>query len=103
MDANLTFKGHLNCCMKKAKAAEACLLSLEKPYEVVPAGVRAVQVARFIALLADVSEAFKLKKVHDYPTSGAPLCRVAKNEHERSWTAETMCWPDPGRSQQSRL
>jgi len=39
MDAHLIFKEHLNRCMKMATAAEACLLSLKKPYAVVPAGV----------------------------------------------------------------
>jgi len=67
MNAHLTLKEHLNRCMKKARAAEACLLSLKKPYAVVPAGVRAVQVARFIAWLADSCEGSKLKKLHDYP------------------------------------
>jgi len=58
-DAHLTFKGHLNRCMKKAKGVEACLLSLKKPYAVVLAGVRAVQVARFIVWLADECEGSK--------------------------------------------
>jgi hypothetical protein len=33
--------------------------------------------------------------VHDYPTSGAPICRVIKKEPERGREAETMWWPDP--------
>ena len=37
MDAHLTLNEHLNRCMKKARAAAACLLSLKKPYTVVPA------------------------------------------------------------------
>jgi len=31
VDAHLTFKEHHNRCIKKAKAAEACLRSLKKP------------------------------------------------------------------------
>jgi hypothetical protein len=45
MDAHLTFKEHHNRCMKKARAAEARLRSLTRTYGVVPACVRAVQIA----------------------------------------------------------
>ncbi|MDT7660413.1 MAG: hypothetical protein QOF38_5128 [Pseudonocardiales bacterium] len=103
MDAHLTFKEHHNRCIKKAKAAEACLRSLKKTYGVVPAGVREDRIARFVAWLADACEGSKLKELHDYPTSGAPICRVVKKQHKRSRTAESMGWPDPGRRQQSRL
>ena len=103
MDAHLTFKEHHNRCIKKAKAAEACLRSLKKTYGVVPAGVREDRIARFVAWLADACEGSKLKELHDYPTSGAPICRVVKKQHEHSRTAESMGWPDPGRRQQSRL
>jgi len=50
---------------------------------------------RFAARLANACEGSKLKKVHDYPTSGAPICRVIKKEHERGREAETMRWPNP--------
>jgi hypothetical protein len=33
--------------------------------------------------------------VPNYPTSGAPIGRVIKKEHERGREAETMRWPDP--------
>jgi hypothetical protein len=45
MDAHLTFKEHHNRCMKNARAAEARLRSLTRTYGVVPACVRAVQIA----------------------------------------------------------
>jgi hypothetical protein len=45
MDAHLTFKEHHNRCMKKARAAETRLRSLTRTYAVVPACVRAVQIA----------------------------------------------------------
>jgi hypothetical protein len=45
MDAHLTFMEHLTRCMKKARAAEARLRSLTRSYGVIPACVRAVQVA----------------------------------------------------------
>ena len=44
-DAHLTFKEQHNRCMKKARAAEAGLRTLTKPYGVVPESVRAVQMA----------------------------------------------------------
>ena len=103
MDAHLTFKEHHSRCMKKAKAAEACLRSLKKTDGVVSPGVREDRIALFVAWLADACEGFKLKELHDYPTSGSPICRVVKKEHEHGRTAETMGWPDLGRKQQSRL
>ena len=45
MDAHLTLKEHHNCCMKKARAAEARLRTLTTTYGVVPESVRAVQIA----------------------------------------------------------
>jgi hypothetical protein len=45
MEAHLTFKEHLNRCMKKARAAEARLRTLTKTYGVVSQSMRAVQVA----------------------------------------------------------
>jgi len=45
MDAHLTFKEQHNRCMEKASAAEARLRTLTKMYGVVPASVRAIQIA----------------------------------------------------------
>jgi len=50
---------------------------------------------RFTARLARACEGSKLKAVHDHPTSGAPICRVITNQHERGRGAETMRWPNP--------
>ncbi|KAF8533028.1 hypothetical protein BDD12DRAFT_900657 [Trichophaea hybrida] len=50
---------------------------------------------RFTARLANACEGSKLKEMHDYLTSDAPICRVIKKEHERDWEAETMRWPNP--------
>jgi hypothetical protein len=36
-----------------------------------------------------------MKRVHDHPTSGAPICKVIRKEHERGREAETMRWPNP--------
>jgi len=87
----------------KAKAAEPCLWAFKQTFGVVPAGVREDRIPRFVAWLADTSEGSKLNELHDYPTSGAPIFRVLKKQHERSRTAESMGWPDPGRRQQSKL
>jgi hypothetical protein len=56
MDAHLTFKEHYNRCMKKARAAEASLLTLTKTYCVVSESVRAVQVACVQAVALYCSE-----------------------------------------------
>jgi hypothetical protein len=56
MDANLTFKEHHNRYMKKARAAEARLQSFTKTYGIVPACVRAVQVASVQAVALYGSE-----------------------------------------------
>jgi hypothetical protein len=45
--------------------------------------------------LANACEGSKLQEVYDYPTSGAPIGRVIKKDHERGWKAETMHWPNP--------
>jgi len=45
MEADLTFKEHHNRCMKTDRAAEAPLKSLARTYGVVPACVKAVQIA----------------------------------------------------------
>jgi hypothetical protein len=50
---------------------------------------------RFAARLANACEGSKLKKLYDHPTSGSPICRVVKKEHECGRTTEAMCWPDP--------
>jgi hypothetical protein len=45
MDAHLTFKEHHNICIKKDSAAEARLHVLTKMHGIIPARVRAVQIA----------------------------------------------------------
>jgi hypothetical protein len=50
---------------------------------------------RFTVQLASACEGSKLKVVHNHPTSGAPICRVITEEHERGQEAETMRWPNP--------
>jgi len=45
MDAHLTFKEHHNWCMKMARAAEARLRTFTRMHGIVPAQVRAVQIA----------------------------------------------------------
>jgi hypothetical protein len=45
--------------------------------------------------LANACEGSKLKEVYDYPTSGAPICRVIKKDHERGRKAETMHRSNP--------
>ena len=45
MDAHLTFKEHLNRCMKKARAAAARFETLARTYGVVPESLRAVKPA----------------------------------------------------------
>jgi hypothetical protein len=50
----------------------------------------------FAVRLADLCEGSKLKELHDYPTSGTPICRVVKKEHKRGQIAETMRWLGPG-------
>jgi hypothetical protein len=48
---------------------------------------------RFVARLASACEGSKQKETYNHPTSGAPVCRVIKKEHERAREAETMRWP----------
>jgi len=50
---------------------------------------------RFTAKLASACEGSTLKKLYNYPTSGAQICRVIKSEQERGRLTEVMCWPDP--------
>jgi len=38
----------------------------------------------------------KLRKLHQNPSSGAPVCRAVKKEHEHGQTTEGMSWPPPG-------
>jgi len=38
----------------------------------------------------------KLKELHSNPSSGAPICRVVRKEHEHGQTIEGMSWPAPG-------
>ena len=56
MDADLAFMEHHNRCMKKARAAEAELRTLNRTYRMVPDSVRAVQVARIQAVALYGSE-----------------------------------------------
>jgi hypothetical protein len=37
---------------------------------------------RFTARLANACAGSKLKETYNHPTSGSPICRVIKNEHE---------------------
>ena len=50
---------------------------------------------RFAARFASACEGSKQKETYNHPTSGAPICRVIKKEHERGREAETMRWPRP--------
>jgi hypothetical protein len=50
---------------------------------------------RFAARLADACSG-KLTELHRNPSSGAPRCRVVKEEHEHGRTTEGMMWPAPG-------
>jgi len=50
---------------------------------------------RFAAILANACSG-KLKELHRNPSSGAPICRVVKDEHEHGRTTEGMMWPAPG-------
>jgi ribonuclease HI len=50
---------------------------------------------RFAARLANACNN-KLRKLHQNPSSGTPVCRVVKKEHEHGWTTEGMSWPAPG-------
>jgi len=38
----------------------------------------------------------KLKEQHKNPSSGAPICRAVRKEHEHGRTTEGMNWPAPG-------
>jgi len=50
---------------------------------------------RVAARLADMGSG-KLKELHLNPSSGAPICRVLKEEHEHGPTTEGIMWPAPG-------
>jgi len=50
---------------------------------------------RFAARLATACKGSKQKETFKHPTSGARICRVIKEEHERGREAETMCLPRP--------
>ena len=49
-----------------------------------------------IARLARACKGSHFKPLYDYPSPGAPECRVTAIEHPRSRRAEMMCWPEPG-------
>jgi hypothetical protein len=70
------------------------IVTLWNKYHTAPVALDSKQ-QRFTARLANACEGFKLKEVHDYPTSGAPICRIIKKEHERGREVETMRWPNP--------
>jgi len=38
----------------------------------------------------------KLEELHSNPSSGAPICRVVRKEHEHGRTTEGINWPAPG-------
>jgi len=50
---------------------------------------------RLAARVADTCSG-KLKELHRNPSSGAPICRVVKEEHENGRTTEGTMWPAPG-------
>jgi hypothetical protein len=50
---------------------------------------------RFAARIASACEGSKQKETYNHPTSGPPICRVIKKEHERGRAAETMRRPRP--------
>ena len=50
---------------------------------------------RFAARLENACSS-KLKELHSNPSSGAPICRVVRKEHEHGRTTEGMNWPAPG-------
>jgi len=57
----------------------------------------------FAARLADVCEGSNLEEQHDYPTSGTPICRVVKKEHNAAGQQKPCAGRPLGRSQRSRL
>jgi len=38
----------------------------------------------------------RLKVLHSNLSSGAPICRVVRKQHEHGWTTEGINWPTPG-------
>jgi len=50
---------------------------------------------RFAARLENACSS-KLKELHSNPSSGAPIGRVVRKEHEHGRTIEGMSWPAPG-------
>jgi hypothetical protein len=50
---------------------------------------------RFTARLANACSS-KLKELHHNPSSGAPICKVIREEHEHGRTTEGTDWPPPG-------
>ena len=50
---------------------------------------------RFAARLANACSN-RLRKLHQYPSSGTPVCRAVKKEHKHARTTEGMNWPAPG-------
>jgi len=49
---------------------------------------------RFAAILENACSS-KQKALHSNPSSGAPICRVIRKEHEHGRTTEGMNWPAP--------
>jgi len=50
---------------------------------------------RFTARLANACSS-KLKELHHNPSSGAPICKVIREEREHGRTTEGTDWPPPG-------
>jgi len=50
---------------------------------------------RFAARLTSACEGSKQNETYNHPTSGTPICRVIKREHQRGREAETMRWLHP--------
>jgi len=50
---------------------------------------------QFTARLANAWSS-KLKVLHHNPSSGAPICKVFREEHEHGRTTEGTDWPPPG-------
>jgi len=51
---------------------------------------------RFAARLANTCSS-KPKELHQNPSSGAPICKLVRKEHEHGRTTEGMNWPAPGK------
>jgi len=50
---------------------------------------------RFAARLTNACSG-KLKEIHHFPSSRAPICKVMRQQHEHGRTTEGMNWPPLG-------